>query len=43
MQSILRFLWNKAAIGSTKFSSTNGVNFYASLFAFELVAFSMCV
>jgi hypothetical protein len=43
MQSILRFLWEKAAIGSTKFSTTNGVDYYASLFAFELVAFSMCV
>jgi hypothetical protein len=43
MQSILRFLWDKAAIGSTKFSTTNGVDYYASLFAFELVAFSMCV
>jgi hypothetical protein len=40
-QATLRHLWDKASIGATKFSSTNGVDYYSSLFAFELMAFSM--
>jgi hypothetical protein len=41
LQSMLRYLWNRTKVGATKFSSTNGVDYYASLFAFELVAFFM--
>jgi hypothetical protein len=41
-QSTVRYLWNVAKYGATKFSSTNGVDYYATLFAFELVAFVMC-
>jgi hypothetical protein len=41
-QAALRFLWSSAKVGSTKFSPTRGVDYYASLFAFELVALFMC-
>jgi hypothetical protein len=41
-QAALRYLWSSAQVGATKFSPTNGVDYYASLFAFELVALFMC-
>jgi hypothetical protein len=40
-QSLLRCVWNRAKVGATQYSSTNGVDYYASLFALELVAFFM--
>jgi hypothetical protein len=41
-QAALRYLWSSAKVGATKFSPTHGVDYYASLFAFELVALFMC-
>ena len=38
----LRYLWSVAQYGATKFSSSNGVDYYARLFALELVALVMC-
>ena len=41
-QTTLRYLWSVAQYGATKFSSSNGVDYYARLFALELVALVMC-
>jgi hypothetical protein len=40
-QSTLRYLWHKSAVGATNVPSTNGADYYAKLFAFELMAFAM--
>jgi hypothetical protein len=42
-QSTLRYLWHKSAVGATNVPSTNGADYYAKLFAFELTAFAMYV